>query len=145
MQNKTCSKCKITKDTSGFYKDSHCSDNLHPSCKQCGADLRANNGNKYAKKWRQLHPAERKISSRKSQFKSLYGITIDGFDLMYNKQDGKCACCGKDNGSRRLAVDHDHSTGKVRGLLCSKCNTAIGLCNDNPAILDVIAKYIRNN
>ena len=56
-----------------------------------------------------------------------YGITVEEYDALFDAQQGKCALCGGDsNGRGRLAVDHDHATGRVRGLLCFTCNTALG-------------------
>jgi hypothetical protein len=64
---------------------------------------------------------------------------------LLEEQGGKCAVCGKLNneGRRRLAVDHDHKTGKVRGLLCGNCNTALGLVKEDPEILSLLADYLR--
>ena len=66
---------------------------------------------------------------------------------MYNNQDGKCAICGMDGGmlKRGLAIDHDHNTNKIRGLLCGKCNTALGLLNENEKLFFRCIKYIREN
>lgn len=65
-------------------------------------------------------------------------------DLIYNS-NGLCEICNKPNTSNvkgSLSVDHDHSTGKVRGLLCDKCNRAIGLLGDNPELLLKAAEYL---
>jgi len=67
-----------------------------------------------------------------------YGITAEQYEEMNRLQGGRCLICGQaERGTRRgipktLAVDHDHDTGEIRGLLCSKCNTAIGLLDDDP-------------
>jgi hypothetical protein len=53
-----------------------------------------------------------------------------------------CAICGCTNGARRLSVDHDHETGKVRGLLCNKCNSAIGLLGEDASIAMKMCEYI---
>ena len=58
---------------------------------------------------------------------------------MFAKQDGRCAICCREQDSKRLAVDHDHHTGQVRGLLCSDCNRGIGLLQDNA--LNLLAAY----
>lgn len=55
-----------------------------------------------------------------------YGVTPEQYDHMVTQQGGVCACCGEPPKARSLHVDHDHKTGKVRQLLCLKCNTAIG-------------------
>jgi len=66
-----------------------------------------------------------------------YGITFDEYGVMFTEQGGLCAICRKPEtatnqyGVKRLAVDHDHHTGRVRGLLCSRCNRAIGLLDED--------------
>lgn len=59
-------------------------------------------------------------------------------------QGNKCAICGKlqDDNSRRLALDHDHTTDEIRGLLCSNCNSALGMAEDNPSVLRAAADYL---
>jgi hypothetical protein len=67
------------------------------------------------------------------------------FYQLLAKQGGKCAICGcskRTAKDRRLAVDHDHNTGKIRGLLCSKCNTAIGMLRESLALLGAAAVYL---
>ena len=69
---------------------------------------------------------------------------------MLRSQDGKCAICreperrsaGKSGETRKLSIDHDHVTGKVRGLLCSDCNTAIALLRESPPLLDAARAYL---
>ena len=65
------------------------------------------------------------------------------FDRLLVAQQGLCGICGEENRSgHRLAVDHDHTTGRVRGLLCHRCNTAIGLLRDDPALLRAAIEYL---
>lgn len=72
----------------------------------------------------------------KQVLKHKYGITAADYQRMFEKQNGCCAICGKIEtshnqwGLKRLAVDHDHETGRVRGLLCSNCNTRLGHLED---------------
>ena len=74
-----------------------------------------------------------------------YGLTMAEFEAMLASQGGVCAICGgPPNGpGKRYHVDHCHDTKKVRGLLCGKCNTAIGLLNHDPARLRAAAKYLK--
>ena len=84
-----------------------------------------------------------KLPHRRKYQLCKFGITLADYDKMLNNQNGVCAICGKVNLTRRrLAVDHNHKTGKVRGLLCGKCNKAIGLFEDNPEILGKAIKYL---
>jgi len=61
-----------------------------------------------------------------------YGITLDEYEEMLAGQNGVCASCGTPPAGRKLAVDHDHETGVIRGLLCQPCNTALGLLQESP-------------
>lgn len=77
-----------------------------------------------------------------------YGITKDQYRDLYFQQDGKCAVCGDPERTARntlLAVDHDHISGQVRGLLCSHCNRAIGLLRDDPEVIRAAAVYVARN
>lgn len=60
-----------------------------------------------------------------------HGITIEQYDVMWEQQNGKCAICGNTGEGRALCIDHDHKTGKIRGLLCVRCNTALGSFRDD--------------
>lgn len=65
-------------------------------------------------------------SIKEASLRQRYGITLADYDAMLKAQGGGCAICAKPPGKRRLAVDHDHKTGRIRGLLCSGCNTTLG-------------------
>lgn len=81
-----------------------------------------------------------------------YGITLAEYEALFAKQNGVCAICQKpektidkkQNKLRRLAVDHCHTTDKIRGLLCFECNTGIGKFGDNPQLIERAAEYVRN-
>lgn len=75
------------------------------------------------------------------QFKKKYGLSKEEYELMLSKQQGKCLCCSVI--PTKICVDHDHKTGEVRGLLCIKCNMAIGLASDDWTVLQRLADYIR--
>lgn len=85
--------------------------------------------------------------------KKHYGITVEQYLEMHDKQGGVCAVCGCAESSvdprtkrvRRLAVDHCHDTGKIRGLLCSSCNTAIGQMKDDVRILSSAISYLQKH
>jgi hypothetical protein len=96
---------------------------------------------------RENDPEKVYLIHRASQFKRKYGITLGEYDVMYLKQDGKCGICKtpQEHLLQRLAVDHDHSTPKIRGLLCSSCNRALGLLKDNPNYLSNAIAYLKDN
>ena len=83
------------------------------------------------------------------QVLSRYGITLPQYMTILVRQDCVCAICGKPERSKlngktkRLSVDHCHKTGKVRGLLCTRCNTAIGLLDDDPQRVKAVIDYLQ--
>ena len=79
-----------------------------------------------------------------SKLKSAFGITLTDYNAMLEKQNHQCAICGKspEQNKKRLAVDHCHTTNKIRGLLCSTCNKAIGLFSDNIPQLQSAIQYL---
>ena len=97
---------------------------------------------KQSKEIRLKHPEKFKEAKRKCNLKKLYGITVQEYDKMLKKQKGKCAICGKKPDKIRLAVDHCHRTGKVRGLLCNSCNLGIGKLGDTIDRLKKVINYL---
>lgn len=102
----------------------------------------------YAREWRKRNPDKAKNIDLKKQF----GITLMQYNQMLLEQKGVCAICSKpsttlapDGGPVRLAVDHDHETGKIRGLLCHHCNKGIGCLNDSVDILKKAIDYLNNS
>ena len=83
---------------------------------------------------------------RDADMRRLYGITVEDYDAMFDKQGGACKICRTPwiEGMKRFPVDHDHRTNAVRGILCDSCNRAIGLMNDDPARLMSAASYIES-
>ena len=67
------------------------------------------------------------------------------YNKLYNKQKGKCAICGvhQQKLNKRLYVDHDHETNKIRGLLCGHCNSTLGFARDNIDVLESAIKYLK--
>jgi hypothetical protein len=82
-------------------------------------------------------------SSRKSHLKLKYSMTLADVDMLLAKQDGKCAICKSDkfNGPGPC-IDHDHITGKIRGILCTNCNMAIGYAHNDALVLRLMADYL---
>lgn len=78
---------------------------------------------------------------RKKRFKVVYGISLEDYDVMLERQNGACAICGR-KPNERLAVDHCHATGTVRGLLCAKCNSGLAFYQDNPERLLAAIAYL---
>lgn len=86
------------------------------------------------------------IKDKKPHLKSNYGITLDDYNNMFEQQNGCCLGCGKHQSDleKPLCVDHDHQTGRVRGLLCIKCNSALGMVLDNIDTLTNLIKYLKS-
>lgn len=100
----------------------------------------------YYAKYRANNRVKRSQSQKAYLLKSKYGITLEERDDLLAKQGGVCAVCSSPNSSSKndWHVDHCHGTGKIRGILCHPCNTALGLIKDNTYILRKLAEYIEN-
>lgn len=134
---KPCSKCKQIKTASEFHKNAQSVSGLTSACKQCEA-LRSRaykntpagreSNRRRTKRWAERHPDR----ARNALLKWNYGITIEEYARLEESQGGVCAICKNPerhvrNGKPvKLAVDHNHTTGAVRGLLCVLCNTLLG-------------------
>lgn len=97
--------------------------------------------------------AKRQISAYRVKLRNAFGMTFEQYEALEAQQKGLCAICNKPEDElshkaksvRRLSVDHDHKSGRVRGLLCRACNCGIGLLNDDPAILTNAIEYIKHH
>lgn len=89
-----------------------------------------------AKHWASKNPERR----RENFLRWRYGITVEEYDAMFERQEGLCAICSVPR--KRFHVDHDHETKRVRGLLCNNCNTGIGMFQDNPTLLRLASMYV---
>ena len=163
VESKSCKACRQTKSLSEFYtkgKSGHTA-----RCKECHNRSRAVyrvtakekvNAKKreHYERCRESYLAynrsdKRRASVFKWKLEKQFGITVEQFDEMLRKQGGACAVCGRPpteiNGHRhkhRLHVDHDHATGRVRGLLCNSCNVAIGCLKDDIGVLYAAIDYL---
>ena len=106
-----------------------------------------------AKKWRLANPervAEYRVKNRNKNHKQeivrKYGVDIDWFDKQFEQQNKCCATCKKPlewtNKQNTPHVDHCHATGKVREILCNRCNTVLGLCLDNKELFSSLKGYL---
>lgn len=131
---KICSKCNIEKHNSEFSRlISRGKECLHASCKVCR--------NKYISDKRKQNPDKERLRKRKQKLKSKYNLTLEEYNLMYSKQEGRCLICG--TFYNKLNIDHCHTTGKVRGLLCTLCNTGLGSFKDNSSLLGRAILYLK--
>ena len=110
----------------------------------------------YRNKYMRGYYAKTREQTKGYQLKYKFGITMEEYQLLLESQGGTCALCNGLNNIRRkgthngepitmaLSVDHNHKTGKVRGLLCNGCNTSLGKFKDNPILLEKAIKYLRD-
>jgi hypothetical protein len=94
------------------------------------------------------HRTQMRLDRHRKGLWELYKLTPEEYRAMYDAQNGVCFICqqttqGRGQKNNRLAVDHNHSTGKIRGLLCSHCNTALGLFRDSPELLKSAINYLK--
>jgi hypothetical protein len=96
-----------------------------------------------SKNWRVKNPEKVKKITRAYELKTSYGLSIEDYDKLFDLQLGKCKICGNVGERYKLNVDHDHTTGKVRGLLCKPCNLGLGYAKDNVCILKSMINYLQ--
>lgn len=153
-----CTGCNTTKPITEFCKDKYDITGYTYRCKECRR--------KQSYKWAHENPDKVKeanlknrqkrkefysspdgiISSRKTHLKRKYGISLDEYNVQLEKQEFKCALCGGNETHDKhkvLAVDHCHKTGKIRGLLCFKCNSGLGSFNDDINLLIKAITYLK--
>jgi hypothetical protein len=137
-ETKRCSGCKQWRHLQAFapiYKRGGIVKGLRAACHTC---LKTQSQRYYASNSSRL-----KERAKVNSTKYLYGIDADTYGQLLTTQNGVCAICHSVNeNGYRLAVDHNHKTGEVRGLLCSTCNSALGLLHDDPSILRAAADYL---
>ena len=81
---------------------------------------------------------------RRRKLEKFFNITVEEYETIFLHQKGKCALCAREPKNLRLAIDHDHKTGQIRGLLCMWCNKAIGFFRDDPEIVERIVAYFQS-
>lgn len=157
METKLCSVCNTVKLLYEFVKDKHEKTGYTYRCKQCRSV--------YQKKWRDENPdrvkelnkrkkikrdiyykdPDRKLKYRRKYIEKTFNIEYSIYEKLENDQNNLCAICNLPEKSIRnkyLSIDHDHKTGKIRGLLCSTCNTSLGQFYDSPIIVNNALQYL---
>ena len=131
---KNCSRCFVMKPFEEFHRRSAMKCGYASWCKQCRS--------MYDKK--QVLTPEGKRQKRNRQYMCEYGITVDQVEAMWEDQGQGCAICSNPCIDVRFHVDHDHETGKIRGLLCPPCNFMLGAIRDDRAILARAIVYLED-
>jgi hypothetical protein len=167
---KACKTCGIVKNPEEFYiinrtKDrKHLGPARHAHCIPCRSkkvsEAKKKMGDEWHKienerkrKWAEKNSERNKFNLRNAWLKRQYGITENEYIDLFKKQDGLCAICKKPEGRynkktnqiKKLAVDHCHSTGKVRELLCFACNSSLGKFEDSIEILQNAIAYLKRH
>lgn len=133
---KLCTKCKEIKELTEFSKNKGRPDGHNGICKLCHKQYKHT---KYTYEQR-----------RDDQLKTKFDLTLVQYNQKSADQNGVCAICkepetipvARGTGTRSLAVDHNHTTSKVRGLLCANCNRALGMFKDSKQLLTNAIKYL---
>lgn len=160
---KTCRKCGASKPLDDYYRSPGMKDGHRHDCKTCNLDDKhqrylANPAAAKArvKRWQQENPErlnayrrdrrlepEVKRRERAGHLMRKYGITLDQYDAMLEAQGGGCFICGRPQGEKiSLHVDHDHASGKVRGILCFSCNNALADFQEDMQVLRKAIDYL---
>ena len=131
---KRCGKCGETKPLGDFptSKSKRFRDGVYPYCSPCRTE--------YSREYARKRRAKDSKGYRDSHYRRKYGISADEVKDMHRAVKNRCEIC--DDWHDTLSVDHCHSTGKVRGLLCKKCNLALGGFGDDPEKIKKALKYL---
>jgi hypothetical protein len=145
---KTCPMCKVTKPLAEFKKSGRVvaepARDVYSYCKPCALER--------DREWRRRNPDKKRAYTLRNNLLK-YGITPEQYNELLLAQGRRCAICGTDEpgnkknsaGETRFAVDHDHETQKVRGLLCSFCNNGIGHFRDDVALMARAIAYLEES
>jgi hypothetical protein len=157
---KLCSKCQIEKDISEFYPKMGRCKKCHNGWCIAWAKRNPYKNREISKKWYHAKPENRQRSIDKArrwqkanrerdklqQFRNSllrnYNLPYEEYSRMVEDQNGKCAICLELPSRTHLDVDHNHATGKIRQLLCSRCNTAIGLLKESQELFQKATEYL---
>lgn len=163
MVHKQCFDCGVLKPRNSkyFYRNKSKKDGLSGQCIDCKKQWRKSQaGKKSLKKARKQYKGtpkgkqtrkhykdspEGKKQQQEYRIKADHGISLDDKVWMYILQSGRCAICGDSTALDEVRVDHDHKTGEIRGLLCNRCNLAIGQFEDNTKTLQNAITYLEKH
>ncbi len=176
LKAKACIKCRMVKPNTNEFFPFRKGDVLRNECNKCNAEYhkgwaeanrvrsreikakyaKANpekhrgdieNDNRRSKEWREKNPKGSKLNIRKAHLQTTYGLTLEDYDCMLEKQNGGCAICGTTNTGKHknFSIDHNHTTGKIRQLLCNRCNWLVGVAEGKKELLNSAGHYIERH
>lgn len=162
VSEKFCPDCKETKHAKDFPRQSVSPDGLRSNCKKCRNKIRKNPSlyrdelNMSCRKCHRVLPDNAYFKNKHSKLgrertcieckrASRFQVTRDAIHNIRVNQCGRCPCCSIVLPFHKECIDHNHSTGRVRGILCGKCNAALGLANDNIETLRGMIAYLEED
>lgn len=128
--------------------------NKKVNCPICGKEMNPANLTRHteacmnAQKYAYLFPVpknSRQLKRFRTVLRVSHGMTLEEYADIFDKQNGVCCICGKKEPEKPLFVDHCHTEGKNRGLLCSNCNFCLGLCGESTEVLEKMIEYIKTH
>ena len=137
MSEKQCTSCGEVKPLTEYYnRRLKAKDGKNSHCKDCE--------NAQIAVWRAANKDKQALINRKTRLKTTYGLTMEQYDELLEKQNGCCAICGRHHTifKVRLAVDHNHTTNEIRGLCCTYCNHRVVGRHKDPELLRKVANYL---
>jgi len=134
---KFCAKCREEKPLAEFQSVSYGSTKTHSYCVSCATAAKS--------LWATNNREKNSATQLKSRLKLKYRLDQHVYDCLVVNQNGLCAICHQKSLDRRLAVDHDHVSGRVRGLLCAGCNLLLGLVRDKVEVLEEAIYYLKRS
>lgn len=142
----TCTTCLAEKPCAEFYEAKRLKRGHYSECKTCWDERsrrwRASNPDKVKEKRKRWVSRNKDVQARLTRRSALarkYGLSEKQYDDLFARQNGRCAICGE---AKKLVVDHCHSTGRVRALLCDDCNRGLGCFKDDPVRLQKAAEVL---
>ena len=162
MATKQCTYCKAVLPREMFWNKRNRRDGKNERCAKCAYALRKatmpastlKKERDRSRQWALDHPDITRMYKRRTKLTTKYGITEEFWHAYHSERQGCCDICHRQCTAGpthpllqkcSLEVDHCHRTGDFRGLLCRKCNTAIGLLADDPGLLETAARYLRRH
>lgn len=165
ITSKVCTKCGLDKSADCYYKNNRIKSGLDSRCKACEKTrhntelarersrrhyikhkdriLESNKSNIKLKSYKKEYYKKNKTRLNRGRILNLYDLSEEAYNILLVKQQGVCAICKEfEKENRVLSIDHDHLTGKVRGLLCNSCNRGLGYFRDSLFILRNSIDYL---
>lgn len=132
-----CVGCRVVKPFSEFHVCRNRSSGFRSRCKPCTS--------LYMRGWHKTRPPPSAEKGRDKHLRQRYGLSHADYTTILQAQNSCCAICGTaepGSGFNHFHVDHDHTTGRIRGLLCARCNQALGLFREDPRVITRAAAYL---